>query len=450
MKAITPSDQLGFVVGNGKNILSSEVLATIRDSQLFDEVFYLDVYPDVAAVRLDPLTHYIAHGAYEGRNPHPLFNTDYYLAQCPEINQTYVNPLWHYLNIGVSLGFDPNPYFDTSYYLEKYPDVARSGVNPLKHYIICGAREGRYPSPEFDTKFYARRYAELIQPGTNPLAHFLQQGRLSGNLPKPETEKAIFARLHDDYWALRKIEPLLPPTGKLEVLVKRQHPSYSPLADAYFKLIDKVRDPFSHLYLLPHIGYAKVSRNSLRFCKLLKQNDVMPPLILVTDQSAPKLNQYFRPEAQLIYLPSLVPGLSIEDKVTIIVRLIVQTSPVMVHNFDSLPGWLSFREYHKQLNHYSQLAASLPTEETDKDGIPCSNTTKFFNQCIDHVKWIFVDEEYQKSKLIETMALENDNSQKIIVANQPSHILEEEHEGICDDGWQEFTKIVSNLKGYLK
>jgi hypothetical protein len=74
-------------------------------SELFDGNWYLAVYPDVAASGINPVRHYLRHGAEEGR--------------------------------------DPGPRFSTSKYLERYPDVVRAGMNPLLHYLKFGLEERR-------------------------------------------------------------------------------------------------------------------------------------------------------------------------------------------------------------------------------------------------------------------------------------------------------------------
>ncbi len=93
--------------------------ALLRSSPLFDADWYLTAYPDVAAGGLDPVLHYLEHGAAELR--------------------------------------DPGPQFSTAYYLSAYQDLAESGLNPLVHYLAYGAAEGRNtrpapqaaPSPKF-------------------------------------------------------------------------------------------------------------------------------------------------------------------------------------------------------------------------------------------------------------------------------------------------------------
>lgn len=77
----------------------------VRSSGLFDEKWYLKKYPDVVALGIDPVEHYLRFGARLKRNP--------------------------------------SPEFDTAAYLEDHPDVAKNGTNPLVHFVRHGRAEGR-------------------------------------------------------------------------------------------------------------------------------------------------------------------------------------------------------------------------------------------------------------------------------------------------------------------
>jgi hypothetical protein len=81
----------------------------IRASGLFDRNWYLATYPDVATSGIDPVLHFLHHGASERR--------------------------------------DPGPHFDTGHYLRMYPDIAGNGMNPLLHYLVAGWAEGRSIRP---------------------------------------------------------------------------------------------------------------------------------------------------------------------------------------------------------------------------------------------------------------------------------------------------------------
>lgn len=59
---------------------------------------------DVVAAKVNPLVHYIRHGAQEGRNPVPWFDTSGYLARNPDVRAAGVNPFYHYLRYGYAEG----------------------------------------------------------------------------------------------------------------------------------------------------------------------------------------------------------------------------------------------------------------------------------------------------------------------------------------------------------
>jgi ADP-heptose:LPS heptosyltransferase/GT2 family glycosyltransferase len=83
-----------------------ELLAT---SGLFDAEYYVKSNPDIAALNVDPLLHYLEQGCRERRNPSASFDTSYYLSLCNALGETPDNPLAHYLTVGISRGLTPNP-----------------------------------------------------------------------------------------------------------------------------------------------------------------------------------------------------------------------------------------------------------------------------------------------------------------------------------------------------
>lgn len=89
--------------------VQSEEIRLIQQSGLFECDWYRQRYPDVAQVGMDPVEHYLLHGASESR--------------------------------------DPGPAFSTARYLVDYPDVADAGLNPLVHYLAFGRAEGRVARP---------------------------------------------------------------------------------------------------------------------------------------------------------------------------------------------------------------------------------------------------------------------------------------------------------------
>ncbi|MEN6441517.1 MAG: methyltransferase domain-containing protein, partial [Syntrophobacter sp.] len=190
------------VAGAGINPLEhylSHGAAEGRDpSPLFDTSFYLESNPGVAGAGINPLEHYLSHGAAEGRDPNPLFDTSFYLGSNPDLAGAGINPLEHYMSHGAAEGRDPNPLFDTSFYLGSNPDVASAGINPLEHYMSHGAAEGRDPNPLFDTSFYLGSNPDVASAGINPLEHYLSHGAAEGRDPNPLFDTSFYLERNPD------------------------------------------------------------------------------------------------------------------------------------------------------------------------------------------------------------------------------------------------------------
>src|ERR1700722_9040327 len=86
--------------------------------------------------------------------PHnTLFSPDFYAGSNRDLKNN--RNLWaHYLAFGADEGRNPHPLFATTFYCSKNSDVAASKLNPLIHYVAHGAAEERSPHPAFDPHYY--------------------------------------------------------------------------------------------------------------------------------------------------------------------------------------------------------------------------------------------------------------------------------------------------------
>lgn len=78
----------------------------VEVSGFFDEQWYSDRYPEL--VGQDLLDHYMNYGAYEGRSPGPLFDAEYYVNSNPDlrngVREGMVNPVVHFIVHGADEG----------------------------------------------------------------------------------------------------------------------------------------------------------------------------------------------------------------------------------------------------------------------------------------------------------------------------------------------------------
>lgn len=129
----------------------------------FNTLWYYERYPDVMDAGDVALVHYITAGRSEGRRPAPaqtvdadeeahlveliseseLFDANWYLETYPDVARLHIDPALHFLRYGRGQLRNPSLRFETSRYLKDNPDVELTRENPLVHYLQHGRSEGR-------------------------------------------------------------------------------------------------------------------------------------------------------------------------------------------------------------------------------------------------------------------------------------------------------------------
>jgi len=151
----------------------------IKNSNIFDERYYLFTYEDIRLRDVDPILHYIRYGANEGRNPSENFNTKYYLHTYDDVKRSCINPLVHYILYGNKEGrkqqenskkqtstHQHTKQLPTLHKIERYE--AWQQVNQLSHnrkelLLSCLHKASYHPT------------LSIIIPVYNPLLTFLEQ-----------------------------------------------------------------------------------------------------------------------------------------------------------------------------------------------------------------------------------------------------------------------------------
>lgn len=159
----------------------------VRESDLFDEKWYLKTYTAVAKNGYDPALHYVRAGGMAGNNPSIHFDSEYYLGKVPELRQQGINPLVHYLKEGRAQGLKPLAVLD---FVSPEPGMADKPTAALSlpstwplqpneaHILIDQIQLGICPVSEPNKK---NAFAS-IRPYLDPILAFCA---LSGHAKKP-------------------------------------------------------------------------------------------------------------------------------------------------------------------------------------------------------------------------------------------------------------------------
>ena len=113
------------------------------DAAYYDKQLGATLIPTGGAGAQQAASSYNDSGWKAGLNPDAWFDTAYYLSHNPDVAAAKINPLTHFENFGWKEGRDPSAQFSVSKYLAAYSDVRAAQLDPLVHYVQFGAAEGR-------------------------------------------------------------------------------------------------------------------------------------------------------------------------------------------------------------------------------------------------------------------------------------------------------------------
>ncbi|WP_088701272.1 hypothetical protein [Halomonas campaniensis] len=84
-----------------------------------------------------------AHEAVQLIEASPLFDAKWYVERYPDVKAVNMNPAAHFCKYGWKMLRDPSSQFSSAGYLIKHKDIKKEGMNPLLHYLRFGKKEGR-------------------------------------------------------------------------------------------------------------------------------------------------------------------------------------------------------------------------------------------------------------------------------------------------------------------
>jgi hypothetical protein len=448
----TAKDQTGT---RTQEIISENLNASKPDFDLhplFDSAFYLEKYPDVRESGVNPLAHYLMHGAQELRQPNILFDVQYYV----ENNQSWLDsgltPLGHYIanaepssmraetedalvttsivaatstsalaatkagaGTDTASALRPHRYFDSCYYNACYSDVRNSGFTPFAHYLRIGRFENRRPCAEFDTLNYLNLYPDVMLAGIDPAHHFLQSGKAEGrNLTAVSTINKL------EYSKLRALEWQLLPLETADEWTEGRLPRRDVAGTAYLELAKKVVRDYDTLVLCNEAG--NLSSFSSYDTQSTEDNALIISLNQQSDVAANvqpnQKSQKFWVKSQSVCIANIAPDLSSEELKWLITKFIVQTAPAFIHDVETSVLYEILKSYNRQIKLSSTMTLHLGLPSKDADGRPQETTIKQFNSVIEYFDVITVPTVDLRDQLISQFALNSALGEKIQVRLQ--------------------------------
>ncbi len=199
-----------ITAGNVKTLIATETITS--QNSLFDENYYLETYPNVAAAVADGefatgYDHYIKYGQYEGYRPSPYWDENYYLQENPDVAASVKAGATSsgFMNYYLYGQYENRPgllYFNTSYYLAHNHDVAaavKAGTvsSAFEHFVLYGQYEGRAPMLYFSSAVYDADNQDILpyvtgETFTSDFEQFVEYGQYEDRIASDFYNEQIY------------------------------------------------------------------------------------------------------------------------------------------------------------------------------------------------------------------------------------------------------------------
>jgi hypothetical protein len=186
----------------------------------FDPTYYAAEYPDLQFAIDELCEHFCTVGWYEGRNPNAYFDVVSYLQHYPDVASVSINPFAHYLTrrnfearvadssvspsarTKLAFGYTLTnwverlrPIVDVNFYIGQLPALPVVGFDPTAHFAYRGWREGLSPNPDLDLVKVSKRQGYAARLLINPVLAEIEENegryRPVPNLETPVSETEV-------------------------------------------------------------------------------------------------------------------------------------------------------------------------------------------------------------------------------------------------------------------
>ncbi len=285
-----------------------------------------------------------------------MFNKYWYKKQLPDHIIILNNGCFlymHYLIKGRKMMLSPHPLFNVRYYYKKYGSSFNKNIDSVTHFIKYGSDRSYNPSPIFDTSFYRSTYP--IIGNQNALIHFIKTGAELGYAPNQHFVEA------------QKIEPaisfstfsnksgkngyIIPDKNKIIRVFKEVFTKYIKCKPDYIYIVDSQNLQLLQEFLNSYYGFFNENKNKV--------------LVIVTDRFLARTKEAAIPNVTYVFLSKLSIRLNKKRRILLLVRLLVQLNPALIHFYDIRSFQALVSTYQKQLSQISSISVTLSQFQID-------------------------------------------------------------------------------------
>lgn len=268
------------------------------------------------------------------------------------------------------------------------------------------------------------RPPEIIQPPIFPdPVRVIFPGETKRDILPPEDEQkpSVPLWLRNEWREIHAIEPQLFPEQWLAENIPSYHIPPTRIAEPYLELCKFYGDDVSHVFLVPWLVRGGSDLVTLNYVQLLAEQHFAGHIVVIATLNADSPWQERLPQnVRFIEFGKMYDFLSPGEQEKLLIKLLLQMGPQVIHNINSDLGYRIFAKYGKALITVSKLYASSFCFDYTEEGRTVGYGVWYLGECFDSLEAILGDNHAHLEELQEIYAFDK---QKMYVNYQPAPIV---------------------------
>ncbi len=221
-------------------------------------------------------------------------------------------------------------------------------------------------------------------------------------LRKKQYPNELPSWLIEEIKEIHAIEPKLFPDKWLVDNTPFYRVPQSRIAKPYEELIKLCGNEVAYLFFVPWLVKGGSDLETINYIsaidKLCPNKNIV---VLSTFNIASPWKDRLPEKVRFIEFGRLYHHLSNEEQERLLVRLILQMTPIVVHNVNSELSYILFSKYGKALKQVSKLFTSIFCTDITEEGKNVGYSVWFLPECFDVLEGVFCDNRAHIDKLVE-------------------------------------------------
>lgn len=209
----------------------------------------------------------------------------------------------------------------------------------------------------------------------------------------PWAKPALPTWINDDLKELSEIDPAMHPAGEWISSAQFHAPAWSfdEPGRIYAGIRSQLLGHFDVILVVPWLKVGGADLGALHFANTLCEHFGLRVLVLATEPASSPWSERLNSRVQFLPIGAALASITDEQKLAVLVRLILQLAPSTVHVINSKLGWEAIRRHGLALRQVTHLYASLFCDDYSDLGLPVGYARRYLPLCYSRLSAVITD-----------------------------------------------------------